>query len=144
MSQGRKLDQEEVRHRFKAARILRRITSYEELAARIDPSEKLSARTLRKLDNREAEITLRALRPIAEALDIPLEWFTTPEAVWAPFEGGPGVSFEERLRQIEAEHRELGELVRRHLEAEPGADAPAPAPHPGRRAPQSSRRSTAR
>lgn len=54
---------------------MQRIDSLEELAARIDPTEKLSARTLRKLENRESEITMRALRPIAAALKVPLGWF---------------------------------------------------------------------
>lgn len=135
-------EQETLRRRLRAARLMQRVESLEELAARIDPTEKLSARTLRKLENRESEITLRALRPIAAALDVPLEWFTTPEPVWAPYRAAPGEDFEARLRRLESSHDELGELVRQYLEARTEADASSPRPRSKPRAPRSSRRSS--
>lgn len=117
-------EQETLRRRLRAAMLLCDL-SLQELAGRIDPSEKLSARTLRKLTNAESEIRLRALRPIAEAMGIPIEWFTAA-SIWAPFQGAAATpEFEERLAAVE---RELQNL------RSPHAPESASAPGPRRRA----------
>jgi transcriptional regulator with XRE-family HTH domain len=119
-------EQERLRRRLRAVRIMVGIT-LTELADRLDPTWKLSERTLRKLENNEAPITERALRPIAEALDWPYAWFLTEDPA-APWRRGVenqelAVEFERRLAALEATLRQAEEA------SEPDA--------PRRRAPRS-------
>ena len=96
--------QDELQRRLRAARALQGVT-LAELAARIDPDERLSERTLRKLEAGDAEITRRYLRPIAKALHIPIRWFTDDDPL-APLRGGASPAeaedFERRLAALEA------------------------------------------
>jgi transcriptional regulator with XRE-family HTH domain len=80
-------DQRTLQRRLRAARALQDIT-VRALAERLDPSWKLSERTLRKLETGESEVTERALRPIADALEMPYQWFVTDDPL-APFRGEP-------------------------------------------------------
>jgi transcriptional regulator with XRE-family HTH domain len=92
---------------MRAARALQDIT-VRALAERLDPSWKLSERTLRKLETGESEITERALRPIADALEMPYQWFITPDPL-APFRGelSDAEAFESRLAALEERISEL-------------------------------------
>lgn len=69
------LSQEEKRRRLRAARVLRDV-SFADLAARIAPENRLSERTLRKIESGEERIREAHLRTIAPALGLPYEWFT--------------------------------------------------------------------
>ena len=122
-------EQETLRRRLRAAMLIRDVT-LQQLASRIDESEKLSARTLRKLTNAESEIRLRALRPIADALEVPLDWFLS-DSIFDPFKPRPVTpEFERRLRELEEAQAELRSL----LDHEP----------PSAAAPSTSRRQPAR
>lgn len=100
-------DQRTLQRRLRAARALQDIT-VRALAERLDSSWKLSERTLRKLETGESEITERALRPIADALEIPYQWFVTPDPL-APFRGEPSdaAEFDRRLAALEERISEL-------------------------------------
>lgn len=98
------LDQATLRRRLRAARALQDV-SLRELAGRLDPSWKLSERTLRKLESGESEVTERALHAIADALGVPFGWLIAED----PF--GPwrttatpqmAAEFERRLSELEA------------------------------------------
>jgi transcriptional regulator with XRE-family HTH domain len=102
-------EQTELRSRLRAARTLRQV-SLKELADQLDPSWKLSERTLRKLESGESEITERALRPIAAALDVPFGWFVTedPLGPWRGTENAElAAEFERRLAALESQIRDL-------------------------------------
>jgi transcriptional regulator with XRE-family HTH domain len=104
-------EQTELRSRLRAARTLRQV-SLRELAGLLDSSWKLSERTLRKLESGESEITERALRPIAAALDVPFGWFVTddPLGPWrGPENAELAAEFERRLEALESRLRDLGD-----------------------------------
>jgi transcriptional regulator with XRE-family HTH domain len=96
-------EQSELRSRLRAARTLQGVT-LKDLAARLDPSWKLSERTLRKLENGESDITERALRPIAEALEVPYQWLIAPDPFgpWRVASPEAQAEFERRLSALEA------------------------------------------
>jgi transcriptional regulator with XRE-family HTH domain len=103
-------DQRTLQRRLRAARALQDVT-LRALAERLDPSWKLSERTLRKLESGESEVTERALQPIAAALEVPYGWFTTDDP-FAPWRGAESpalaAEFERRLRALEARVSEPG------------------------------------
>lgn len=113
------LPQDELRRRLRAARILRSVT-LKELADRLDRSERLSERTLRKLENGESDVSERSLRPIAQALQIPYEWFIVEDVFISASNSDD--AFEQRLISVQ---RGIAEVLR-HL-AQPPADTPPPA-----------------
>jgi len=108
--------QPDLQSRLRAARTLRQVT-LKELASRLDASWKLSERTLRKLESGESEITERALRPIADALDVPYQWLIAPDpfAPWHAPSAEVQAEFERRLSALEA-----------RIEAASAPQAPAP------------------
>lgn len=122
-------EQERLRRRLRAVRIMVGLT-LRELAEKLDPTWKLSERTLRKLENNESEITERALRPIAEAMDWPYAWFITDDPA-APWRRGVenqelAEEFERRLALLEANLRALGvELPRSDAPPESEPQSPA-------------------
>jgi transcriptional regulator with XRE-family HTH domain len=103
-------DQQALQRRLRAALTLQGVT-LRALAERLDPSWKLSERTLRKLTSGESDVTERSLRPIADALEVPYEWFTTGD-VFAPWRGADPAraeEFERRLAALEAQIAERGQ-----------------------------------
>jgi transcriptional regulator with XRE-family HTH domain len=125
-------EQTVLRRRLRAARALQDV-SIRELASRLDPSWKLSERTLRKLEGGESDITERALRPIADALDVPFGWLTSADPLqpWRTAASPElAAEFERRLAALEAR---LGESGARSAQPGPGARSPeASAPGSGR------------
>jgi transcriptional regulator with XRE-family HTH domain len=103
-------DQRTLQRRLRAARALQDVT-LQALAQHLDPSWKLSERTLRKLEGGESPITERSLRPIADALEVPYGWFTADDP-FAPWRGAESpeqaAEFERRLRALEARISEPG------------------------------------
>lgn len=69
--------QEDLKRRLRAGRVLADLT-INELAERVDPDAGLGERTLRKLESGETQLRAPLLRELAEALDLPYEWFTVP------------------------------------------------------------------
>lgn len=97
-------EQAVLQRRLRAARALQDV-SLKELASRLDPTWKLSERTLRKLEGGESTITERALRPIADALDVPFGWLTSEDPLqpWrATASPELAAEFERRLAALEA------------------------------------------
>lgn len=123
MSTDRLPEQETLRRRLRAARALHDLT-LEALAERIPRMEKLGARTLRRLENGEAEITPRQIHPIAEALGMPDLWFLTEGNVWAAFEIKASPEFQAQLRALEARMREIEERLPDESEVELSGKAP--------------------
>src|SRR4051812_12098819 len=70
--------QDELQRRLRAARILRDLT-VTQVSERVHPSARLGERTLRKLESGESILTIKELRELALALNVPLEWFTLPD-----------------------------------------------------------------
>jgi transcriptional regulator with XRE-family HTH domain len=72
------IEQEELRRRLHAARVLRGLT-FGELASRIGRENRLSERTLRKIEGGEEQLRELHLRTIAPALELPYEFFTVED-----------------------------------------------------------------
>ena len=71
------LDQEVLRRRLRAARILADVT-VEQLADMVTPGSRLSQRTLHKLEQGDTPLTPPIMKELADALDLPETWFTVP------------------------------------------------------------------
>lgn len=71
------LEQDVLRRRLRAARILANVT-VAQLADRITPGSRLSQRTINKLEQGDVDLTAPVMRELAAALDLPYEWFTVP------------------------------------------------------------------
>lgn len=100
-------EQEELRRRLRAARVLRDLTVVQ-LADLIPASARLGERTLRKLENGETQLTPPILRELAARLQLPYTWFTAPDLAAAI----GGESFEERLAALEQDRRALWDSIR--------------------------------
>jgi hypothetical protein len=102
-------DQEDLRRRLRAARVLRDITVQ---------------RTLRKLESGETQLTPPLMRELAVALTVPYEWFTVPDLPRAVAEPDPSMA--DRVRALERAQEQLWELARATPEARPGAVRQSP------------------
>lgn len=132
-------EQETLRRRMRAARTLCDIT-LQDLAARIDPTEKLSERTLRKLEGGESDIHLRQLRPIADALGIPIAWFTIEGPVWEGLESESSPRFQRQLDRLTARLGEIEQLLKiPHHQAPATEAAPERPPRSEPRSPSGTR-----
>lgn len=138
-------DQEALRRRLRAARALHDLT-LEMLAQRIPPAHKLGARTLRRLENGEALITERHIPPIAQALGMPDDWFTTTDPVWAAFEAKSTTGIPtDCQREFDAIYARLHELEARLAALPPSEGGEAAAHRPAvPRPPQRSHAETRR
>jgi transcriptional regulator with XRE-family HTH domain len=116
-------DQEDLRRRLRAARVLRDIT-VQQLAELIPSESRLGERTLRKLESGETQLTPPLMRELAVALTVPYEWFTVPDLPRAVAEPDPSMA--DRVRALERAQEQLWELARATPEARPGAVRQSP------------------
>lgn len=91
--------QEELRRRIRAGRVLADIT-IEELAAKLPAEAEMGERVLRNLENGHTKIKPQALYLIAEAVGLPVEWFTVT-TIGDLFPADRS-EFEQRLARLEA------------------------------------------
>ena len=109
-------EQEELRRRLRAARVLRDLT-VAQLAAQIPSEAKLGERTLRKLEGGESQLTPPILRELAVRLGMPYAWFTVPDLGAAI----GGETFSERLANLERSQQAMWDLVRHASEPAKGS-----------------------
>jgi transcriptional regulator with XRE-family HTH domain len=122
--------QEELRRRLRAARVLTDLT-VAQLAERVHPSARLGERTLRKLESGESVFTIKELRELAIALNVPLGWFTLPHPMQRiSDESADPASLTARMTSLERAIADLAEAT--GLEASvsfpPGPPRPPPTP----------------
>lgn len=98
------LDQETLRRRLRAARILADVT-VEQLAERVTPGSRLSQRTLHKLEQGDTPLTAPIMRELAAALDLPYAWFTVDSIAQALAEP----ELHEQVSELQAAMAELRE-----------------------------------
>jgi transcriptional regulator with XRE-family HTH domain len=107
------LDQEVLRRRLRAARILADVT-VEQLAERVTPGSRLSQRTLHKLEQGDTPLTAPIMRELAAALDLPYEWFTVPsigQALAPPDLPRQVSEMRDALEALQADHERLWDLA---------------------------------
>jgi len=128
------LDQEILRRRLRAARILADVT-VEQLAERVTPGSRLSQRTLHKLEQGDTPLTAPIMRELAEALDLPYVWFTVPDiglALVPPAQSQQELTqrvseMRAALEELQAGHERLWDLATREDSPGSGQHTPPPA-----------------
>lgn len=105
----RRMEPVEARRRMRAARVLAGLT-VPKLAERIPDENRMGERTLRKLESGESELRPKEMREIAEACDLPYEFFTVDFSRLPELNEGAG-DLAGRMDELEAELAEVRELL---------------------------------